>query len=213
MSVQPKKHYTPEEYLALERVSFEKHEYLNGEIFPLGAGLEMMRTFPTMAGASFRHTTLVGSAFAALRPALRKHGCGIHANDLRIKTSSGLYAYPDIVIVCQKPEFLDNEFDTLVNPVAIIEVLSDSTQTYDRTKKFDHYRTIPTLRDYVLIEQTVLRVEHYSRIDNPQSPPDLTLWGFRAATKREEHIVFSGVDMHLNLIEVYEDIDFTNAED
>jgi Uma2 family endonuclease len=210
MSAQVKKLYTPEEYLALERASLEKHEYFNGEIFPLGAGLNHHGLL-TMTGASFRHTTLVGSVFAALRSAVRKQGCSMHTSDLKVKTPSGLYAYPDIVIVCGKPEFLDGEFDTLLNPIAIIEVLSNSTSNYDRTKKFDHYRSIPTLNNYILVEQAMMRVEHFTRTDNPQVPPEQTLWGFRSYTNAADILSLSGMEAALALSDVYEDIDFTDA--
>lgn len=208
MSAQLKKLYTPEEYLAFERASEDKHEYLNGELFLVRAAAKT-GVAPQMVGASFRHVRLVGNCFVAMRPSAQKQGCGVYTNDLRIKTPSGLYAYPDILVVCNKPEFLDNEFDTLLNPIAIIEVLSDSTQHYDRTKKFDHYRSIPTLRDYILIEQNVLRVEHFMRIDNPQSPPEQTLWGFRGFTHSADTITLTGTDISVELSEIYDTIDLS----
>jgi Uma2 family endonuclease len=195
MSAQPKYLPTPEEYLAFERSADEKHEYFNGELF-------------TMAGASFRHTTINANIIVGLKKQLRQCGCTIHANDLRVKTESTLYSYPDIVIVCGKPEFLDNVFDTLLNPVVIMEILSDSTKEYDRTRKFDHYRTIPSLREYVLVEQDMVRVERYSRIENPHVPPERTLWAFQAMTTIEESLTLQSADCTVPLLEIYEDIEF-----
>ncbi len=195
MSAQPNYLYTPQEYLAFERSAPEKHEYFQGELF-------------TMAGASFRHTVINSNIISGLRKQLRERGCTIHANDLRVKTESSLYSYPDIVIVCGKPEFLDNTFDTLLNPVVIMEILSDSTKEYDRTRKFDHYRTIPSLREYVLLEQDMVRVERYSRIENPHVPPDRTLWAFQAMTTIEESLTLQSMDCTVPLTELYEDIEF-----
>lgn len=193
MSAQPKHFYTPQEYLAFERSSAEKHEYFNGEVF-------------RMAGASFQHTTINSNIVAALRSQLRKRGCSIHANDLRTKTLSNLYTYPDIVVVCGKPEFLDDTFDTLTNPAIIIEILSGSTKNYDRTKKFDHYRTITSLKEYVLVEQDFARVEIYSRIEDGNVPPERTLWSFQAASSLGETLRLTAVDCTIDLTEVYEDI-------
>lgn len=193
MSALPKYRYTPEEYLAMERSSAEKHEYFNGEVF-------------RMAGASFQHTTINSNIVAALRSQLRKRGCTVHANDLRTKTLSNLYTYPDIVVVCGKPEFLDDTFDTLINPAIIIEILSDSTKNYDRTKKFDHYRTITSLKEYVLVEQDFARVEIYSRIEDGNVPPERTLWAFQAASSLGETLHLTAVDCTIDLIEVYEDV-------
>lgn len=193
MSAQPKHFYTPQEYLAFERSSAEKHEYFNGEVF-------------RMAGASFQHTTINSNIVAALRSQLRKRGCTIHANDLRTKTLSNLYTYPDIVVVCGKPEFLDDTFDTLTNPAIIIEILSGSTKNYDRTKKFDHYRTITSLKEYVLVEQDFARVEIYSRIEDGNVPPERTLWAFQAASSLGETLRLTAVDCTIDLTEVYEDV-------
>jgi Uma2 family endonuclease len=200
MSAQPKKYYTPEEYLALERASHEKHEYLNGEIF-------------TMSGARYSHTVTCMNISVALRPQLRKRGCNIVANDLRVHIpATGLYAYPDLVLVCGKPEFLDGEFDTLLNPIVIIEVLSDSTERYDRTTKFDHYRSIPSLQEYVLVAMKEPRIERFRRNKEESVRPELVMWSYQAATRLDGSITLEAVESSLLLSEVYEDIDFTNVE-
>ena len=128
------KFITPEEYLRLERASQEKHEYFKGEIF-------------AMTGATENHNIIAGSTFAALYSELRKKPCQIYPSDMRVRIpATGLYTYPDISVVCGTPEFEDDGLDTLLNPTVIIEVLSPSTEPYDRGKKFQHYRTIPTLK-------------------------------------------------------------------
>jgi Uma2 family endonuclease len=195
MSAQLNYLYTPQEYLLLERSAFEKHEYFQGELF-------------TMAGASNNHNIISINIIGSLRRKLQQQGCRLYANDMRTRVSTSHYTYPDIVVVCGKPEFLDNAFDTLLNPVVIMEILSDSTKEYDRTRKFDHYRTIPSLREYVLLEQDMVRVERYSRIENPHVPPERTLWAFQAITTIEESLTLQSVDCTVPLTEIYEDIEF-----
>jgi Uma2 family endonuclease len=154
MTAQPKHQWTEEEYLAFERVSETRHEYLNGEIFE-------------MVGGSEAHNLIVTNIVAAVRPQLRGKDCRIYSNDLRVKVSlSGLYTYPDIVLVCGEREFQDSGIDTLLNPAAIVEVLSRSTERYDRGDKFDYYSSLVSLRDYILVTQTRARIEHYLRQDD-----------------------------------------------
>lgn len=143
MTAQPKPYLTPEEYLAMERVSEAKHEYLAGSIY-------------AMAGGSKRHNRIAGSAYATLYAQLRRRNCVVYPSDMRVKSvQTGLYTYPDITIVCGNEQFEDDIEDTLLNPTVIVEVLSPSTEKYDRGKKFQHYRTILSLREYILIAQRV----------------------------------------------------------
>ncbi len=142
---------TPAEYLACERASPEKHEYADGEMF-------------AMAGCSREHSLITGSILRELGSALLDRPCEVHTSDMRIKIASrGRYVYPDASVVCGDPVFEDAEVDTLLNPKLIIEVLSDSTEAYDRGDKFDQYRSIPSLTDYVLISQKAMRLEHFER--------------------------------------------------
>ncbi len=153
MSAMPaaKKKWTPEEYLAWERLQPEKHEYHGGEVF-------------AMAGATFEHNLIVANTCAELGAALRQKPCRVCASDLRVKIpATGLYTYPDATVVCGRPEFEDDTLDTLLNPLVLVEVLSESTQDYDRGTKFTNYRTIPSLRDYVLVATDEILVEHYMR--------------------------------------------------
>src|SRR5205085_5334550 len=121
-------YYTPEEYLILERQAEYKSEYFNGEIF-------------AMTGASRRHNLVAANVLASLHGQLRKRPCEVYSSDMRVKVSpTGLYTYPDVVVVCNDPLFDDKQKDTLLNPTVLIEVLSKSTASYDRGEKFEHYR-------------------------------------------------------------------------
>jgi Uma2 family endonuclease len=142
---------TPEEYLAFERSSADKHEYADGEIF-------------AMAGTSRAHSLIVVNVVRELSATLIDRPCEVHASDLRVKIqASGRYVYPDASVVCEKPLFEDAEVDTLLNPKAIVEVLSDSTEGYDRGDKFAQYQSLPSFTDYVLVSQKAVRVEHFHR--------------------------------------------------
>lgn len=143
--------FSPAEYLALEREAPYKSEYINGHIY-------------AMAGASRQHNLIGGNVFAEMRSQLRGRGCETYVNDMRVKVSTtGMYTYPDVVAVCGGPQFEDSHTDTLINPSVIVEVLSPSTEAYDRGEKFAHYRRLDSLREYVLVAQDKVRVEHYVR--------------------------------------------------
>jgi Uma2 family endonuclease len=147
-----KKTWTPEEYLEWERASPEKHEFFQGEVF-------------AMAGATKEHNLIVGNIVGELRNALRSGPCQVYPSDLRVKIpATGLYTYPDASVVCSKPTFEDDSFDTLLTPEVIFEVLSESSENYDRGKKFEQYRTVASLREYILVAQDRVLVEHYTRM-------------------------------------------------
>lgn len=149
-----KKTWTPEEYLAWERLQLEKHQFFGGEVFD-------------MAGATFEHNQIVINVAAELRAALRQKPCRVCASDLRVKVpATGLYTYPDVSVVCGRPEFEDDKLDTLLNPLVLVEVLSESTEDYDRGTKFTNYRTIASFRDYVLIATDQVLVEYHTRKDD-----------------------------------------------
>ena len=136
----------------MERTSEVRHEYFDGELF-------------AMVGASEAHALIVTNLLGELRNQLRGGECRIYANDIRVQVAvTGLYTYPDVIVVCQPPEFFEKEHrNTLVNPTLIAEVLSESTEAYDRGKKFDHYRTLESLSDYLLVAQDEAKIEHFSR--------------------------------------------------
>ncbi len=149
-----KPQYTPAEYLAMEREANAKSEYLDGEIY-------------AMAGASRRHNLISLNVAGELRGRLRDRSCEVYAHDMRLKVrATGLYTYPDVVAVCGEPEFEDAELDTLLNPTLLVEVLSKSTENYDRGAKFEHYRTLPSLREVLLVAQDSPHVVHYVRQDD-----------------------------------------------
>ena len=144
-------YFTPEEYLALERKAHCKSEYLDGHII-------------AMAGASSEHNLIVGDIFYALYPELRRRGCLVYTSDMRVRPSPrDSYVYPDVVVVCGEPQFEDEAFDTLLNPIVIVEVLSPSTEAYDRGEKFTRYKQLPSLKEYVLVSQDNVHVEHHRR--------------------------------------------------
>lgn len=117
-----------------------------------------------MGGATREHNLLVVNITAEVRNALRKKPCETYPSDMRVKVpATGLYTYPDASVVCGKPEFEDGGMDTLLNPLVLVEVLSDSSERYDRGKKFEQYRSIPSLTDYVLVSQDHVLVEHFRR--------------------------------------------------
>jgi Uma2 family endonuclease len=143
--------FTPQEYLALERKSETRNEYYNGEIF-------------AMAGASREHNLIAGNLFRDIGNQLEDRPCETYMNDMRVWIeATGLYTYPDVVVVCGEPRFQDREVDTLLNPAVIVEVLSPTTEAYDRGDKFRHYRRIDSLREFVLISQDRMMVERYTR--------------------------------------------------
>jgi len=149
VAVQPQ--VTPEAYLALERQSGERSEYLNGQV-------------SAMTGASLAHNAIGVNVVLSLGAQLKGKPCSVYVADMRVKVSAtGLYTYPDVIVVCGEPQLEDAEADTLLNPTVLIEVFSPSTEAYDRGEKFAHYRRLPPLQEYVLIGQDRVRVEHFAR--------------------------------------------------
>ena len=188
MSMQPKTFISPEDYLARERKAEYKSEYFNGEMFAL-------------AGASERHATIVVNVTYLLVGQLRGRPCKAYSNDLRVRVSStGLYTYPDVVVVCGQPQFADNQRDVLLNPTLIVEVLSESTQDYDRGGKFEHYRSLPSFCEYVLIAQERYHVEHFVR------QPDKR-WLLAETNRMEDTLHLSSVACDLALSEVYDKVE------
>lgn len=184
MASDPRPRISPEEYLALERHSEERSEYLNGEIF-------------AMTGASRRHNRITLNLAIALDPLLRDKGCEVYASDMRVKVSAtGLYTYPDVIVVCGEPRFEDAEVDTLLNPKVIFEVLSSSTEAYDRGKKAEHFRTLASLAEYVLVSQDRVHVEHYLHLSHG--------WLLTEADRPEDVIELSSVEARLTLADIYD---------
>lgn len=189
MSIQPKIRISPEEYLEIERQAAYKSEFFNGEMF-------------AFAGANREHNLIAGNIFSNLHQQLRRKACEVYPGDMRVKVNAtGLYTYPDLVVVCGKPHFEDNESDTLLNPIVIVEVLSPSTESYDRGTKFEHYRTIDSLTDYLLVAQDKIHVEHYVRQSDRS-------WLFSEYKSAEEKIQIASIGCELSVAEVYEKVEF-----
>jgi len=188
MSLPKPSYVTLGEYLALERKAEIRSEYITGRMF-------------AMSGASRRHSLIAGNFYRELSSQMRPRICEAHMNDMRVKVSpTGMYTYPDIVAVCGEALFEDEQIDTLVNPMVIVEVLSESTEAYDRGEKFAHYRRLETLREYVLVAQDKIRIEHYRRegeewILSEVSAPDATL-----------HL--GSIDCHVEIAAIYEKVEF-----
>jgi Uma2 family endonuclease len=188
MSLQPKTHLTPEEYLTIERKAEYKSEYLNGEMF-------------AMSSASPQHVLIVTNVIAELRGQLKHRPCTAYSSDLRVRVNpTGLYTYPDVVVVCGQPQFADDERDTLLNPTLIVEVLSESTKDYDRGGKFEHYRTLASFSEYVLVAQDRYHVEHFVR------QPD-NRWLLAETNRLADTIHLSSIDCDLALTEVYDKVE------
>ena len=188
MSTLPKHKYSPKEYLDLERASEHKSEFLNGEIFAMG-------------GASARHALIVVNTSGELRNLLRDRPCTVYATDLRVRASyERLYSYPDVIVVCGEPKFIDDAFDTLTNPILIVEVLSPTTKNYDRGEKFDQYRKIADLREYLLVAQDQPHVEHYIKQSDGT-------WLFSEVENRDSTVYLPSLDCSLSLAEVYAKVD------
>jgi Uma2 family endonuclease len=149
MSRQIKSFITPEEYLALERKAEYKSEYLHGEIF-------------AMTGASRKHNLLAINISSSLNQQLKGRPCEVYVSDMRVKvTASGLYTYPDVIVVCGEPQFEDDNLDTLLSPTVLFEILSKSTERYDRIAKSGYYRTLESLTEHLLVAQDEIHVEQY----------------------------------------------------
>jgi Uma2 family endonuclease len=192
MASQPKTRYTPEEYLVIERGSDAKHEYHNGETF-------------AMSGASKWHVSIVTNLVVELGSQLKAGPCTVYSTDLRVRVApEGLYTYPDVIVLCDEPRFIDEQQDTLLNPAMIIEVLSESTKDYDRGGKFELYRTIDSFVEYLLIAQDRPHLEHYVR------QPDKS-WVLHETNNLEDTIELKSVPCSLRLSDVYNKIDLPST--
>jgi Uma2 family endonuclease len=146
-----KRTVSPEEYLASERQALDKTEFFNGELIP-------------MAGATRNHNRIKENVNGKIIQHLEEANCQSFSSDMRVHLpETGLYAYPDIVIVCGEPQLLPDDFDNLLNPAVVLEVLSEGTEDYDRGRKFLRYRSIPSLQEYVLIDSQRVEVEVWRR--------------------------------------------------
>lgn len=189
----PAEHFiAPAEYLEWERGAETRSEYLNGCIY-------------AMSGASLEHNRIVASLAITLGAQLRGKPCEPFFGDMRVKVSpTGLYTYPDIVVVCGEPRLEDEHFDTLLNPTVIIEVLSANTEVYDRGAKFAHYRALESLTDYLLVAQDKPCIEHYCRQADGR-------WLYSTAEGLAAGVEIATIHCTLPLAEVYERMVFPDS--
>ena len=186
-------HLTPEEYITLERKAIPdaetvRSEYINGKII-------------NMPGASFAHNLITNNISGELRARLKNSTCAVFANDMRISIPTAKsYFYPDVGVVCEDPRFEDDVFDTLLNPIVVVEVLSPSTEAYDRGEKFVHYRQLTSLQEYVLISQDQIRIDHYRRQERS--------WIFTDIEKHDEILQLPSLQCEVPLQEIYERVTF-----
>jgi Uma2 family endonuclease len=182
------KYVSEKEYLAFERNALDKHEYYKGEIF-------------LMSGASFKHNLIESNFRLLLGNYLKGKKCREFGSNLRIHIPQNtLYTYPDILVLCDEPDFVDDEFDTITNPSVIIEILSPSTANYDRGAKFDLYREITTLKEYVLVDAKTIHVVVYTRnMDNT--------WTLSETKDLNDNIHLPSIDFTVNVADIYEGID------
>ena len=191
MSSIPKTKLTPEEYLEFERKSEIRHEYFDGEIF-------------AMSGANRNHCVISVNLSGLLWQYFKGKNYFACLSKMRVFVpATGLYTYPDLVVVCGEPKFQDNVFDTLLNPVLLIEVLSETTESYDRGKKFQHYRSIESLQEYVLVSQDEARIEKYVKQDDG-------FWILSETVGLDSKIKFDSIDCIIALGEVYDKVNFSD---
>ena len=192
MSTAEKRRYTVEEYLEFERASELKHEFYRGEIF-------------AMTGASRAHNIITGNVITALNNLLRDKDCEVYASDQRVKvTRTGLYTYPDVSVACDNPRFEKSVLETLLNPKLIVEVLSESTEAYDRGDKFTQYRSIESLQEYMLVSQHHYQVEVYTRKETGR-------WELSEAQGLDSSVELNALGCMLPLKDVYVRVDLTEA--
>lgn len=193
MTAQARPRVTEAEYLALERASTTRHEYYNARVYAMTGGTES-------------HNLIAANALSAIHVQLRRRPCRVYGSDMRIKVlATALHTYPDVTIVCGPADFIDSTRDTITNPVAIMEVLSPSTERYDRGLKFQNYRMIETLRDYLLIAQDQPLIEHYQRQETGE-------WLLREAAGLDAMLTIESIGCGLALRDVYEKVDFDAAD-
>lgn len=183
-----KKYFTVEEYLAFEREAFEKHEYIDGEIV-------------AMAGASREHNLIGLNIATEIRFKLKGKNCEVYANDMRVRLKPNRYGYPDVVVVCGKPAFADEEFDILLNPTILVEVLSHSTRFKDKTEKLEDFRKLDSLKECLLIEQEKMFIEHYVK----QTPNQ---WLLRIYENADEVINLESIGCEISLADIYLQVSF-----
>ena len=191
MSQPARPYYTPEQYFTSEEYSLERHEYYRGEIY-------------LMAGGSVEHSQLTANSLVSLSRAFRGKGCRTYSSDLKIGVQSpeNFYTYPDVSLLCTQPELLPGHDDVVTNPTLLVEVLSPSTAKYDRTTKFELYKSLPSFKHYLLVEQDRVGVAYHFKTETGT-------WKNRTYTNLDDIIkLFDFEDVELLIADFYDGIDF-----
>jgi Uma2 family endonuclease len=189
MSTLPKPHFTPEQYLEIDEAAEFKREYYRGEMF-------------AMSGATYAHNVITANTVHQIMNQLAKRPCSVCPSDMRVHTPrTGLYTYPDAVVICGEPKFLDQRETTLLNPTIIIEVLSPSTEAYDRGRKFEHYKSVDSVREYLLIDSERISVTLYRRKSESE-------WLLITENSLDGTVALESVDCRLALRDLYEKVEF-----
>ena len=191
MSTQLSAYLTPEQYLKIERAAERKSEYYDGEMF-------------AMDGAREGHNLIVANLISHLGQQLRSKPCRVYPSDMRVRLGSTTrYSYPDVVVVSGEPQFLDEQFDTLLNPTLLVEVLSPSSESFDRGRKFGYYRSIDSLRDYLMVSSERMSADLYTR------QPDGRWLLAMAAEEPRDAIEIPSINCRVTLSDIYDKVEFT----
>ena len=192
MQAQEQRYYSPEDYLELEVASESRHEYIDGQIIP-------------MTGGTPNHNQIAGNFYAALNFALKRQPYRVFVTDQRLWIpKKRIHTYPDVMVIAGQLELVEGRRDTITNPLMIAEVLSSSTKSYDRGEKFAAYRTIPSFREYILIDQYNIHVEQYSKTDENK-------WMFSEYEDENYLLSLASFQFQILLSDIYDKVDF-NAE-
>jgi len=179
---------TPEQYLDMERAAAERHEFVDGAMV-------------AMAGGSPKHALITMNAGAALRTALRGRPCLTFSSDARVSAHwTRLITYPDVTVVCGQPEYAGEKRDTIANPTVLVEVLSPSTEEYDRGTKANFYRFIPSLREFLLVGQTPVEIDHYRRMDDGS-------WQIVALRSGDDVVQLQSLEVSIPVAEIYQGVE------
>jgi len=183
---------SPEEYLALERCAPTRSEYHDGKMVAL-------------AGASWNHNVVVDNLSAAINARVSGRSCRAVTSDQKVwSPRTRRFLYPDVVVVCGPPTFHDENRDVIVNPILVIEVLSVSTEAYDRGEKFRHYQSIPSLLEYVLVDQASIQIESYLRQGSE-------FWRYSRLEPGAEALALTSLSIELPIVEIYRGLSLLNA--
>jgi Uma2 family endonuclease len=187
------KYYTPEEYLALEETSEDKNEYRQGEIIP-------------MVGATTNHNQIAGNFYRRFPLTINNQDYYTYMETVRLWLSDySIYTYPDVMVIKGQPLYQGNSQSNVINPLIIVEVLSNSTQAYDRGDKFKFYRSLPTFQEYILIEQSSYSVERYYKQKDDQ-------WLIDFCTGENAVLQLLSVDWQISFQDLYQRVNFDLAE-